>query len=155
MVNREGYQDSFSLKLREPLWLLMSPGHFRGQSPANAVVNRCSGAQTTQIQEAPHHGLRTERLASSFLFMLTRKTENPEQGGEKKPIFENKNSALLIPRQQNQKSPLLLFPLKSPCVLMMLAQSENSYAWVLPMRSLTLQLWGGAPALSCQHGNFG
>lgn len=90
MVSREGYQDSFSLKLREPLWLLMSPGHFRGQSPANGVVDRCSGAQTTQIQETPCHSLLTEQLASSFLFMLTRKQKNQNREGKRNPVLKIK-----------------------------------------------------------------
>lgn len=57
--------------------------------------------------------------------MLTWKTEKERK---KKPIYKNKNPMLLISCQHNQKFPFLLFPLKSPGVLIMLVQSGKTMA---------------------------
>ena len=56
--------------------------------------------------------------------MLTSKTG--KKGEKKEPTCKNKNPVPLISCQHNQKYPFLLFPLKSPRVLIMLAQSRKT-----------------------------
>ena len=53
-------------------------------------------------------------------------SKNRKRERKKKPIYKNKNSMSLISCQHNQKFPFLLFPLKSPRVLIMLAQSGKT-----------------------------
>lgn len=72
-------------------------------------------------------------------FYADSKKEEKEE--KKKPVDKNKNPMLLISCQHNQKSPFLLFPLKSPSVLIMPAQSGEAGA-VFCLREAYLQLRG-------------
>lgn len=56
-------------------------------------------------------------------FYADSKKEEKEE--KKKPVDKNKNPMLLISCQHNQKSPFLLFPLKSPSVLIMRLSLER------------------------------
>lgn len=79
----------------------------------------------------PHHLLSTQRdqllaIGAFYADSKKKKKKKEKRREKKKPTYKNKNPLLLISCQHNQKSPFLLSPLKSPGVLIMLAQSGKT-----------------------------